>query len=178
MTAEIIEIDPKPVMPALSLEDALHRHQVLADYVHQFLREGTDYGRIPGCAKPTLLKPGAEKLIRLFGLTLQFDLVASHVDWQQGLFAYHYRCALSRRGLAIAAGDGCCNSRERKFLRQIQEGKQTVFDLQNTICKMAQKRAMLAATLVATSGSEFFAQDLEERVPASASHRKPKRRSA
>ncbi len=178
MTAEIIEIDPKPVMPALSVEDALQRHQVLADYVHQLLREGIDYGRIPGCSKPTLLKPGAEKLIRLFGLTLQFDLISSHVEWQQGLFAYHYRCQLSRRGLSVAAGDGCCNSRERKFLRQIQDGKQTVFDLQNTICKMAQKRAMLAATLVATSGSEFFAQDLEEQASAKQPQLKQRRRSA
>ena len=37
-----------------------------------------------------------------------------------------------------------------------------VADLVNTIQKMAQKRALVAATLIATSASEFFTQDVEE----------------
>jgi len=35
-------------------------------------------------------------------------------------------------------------------------------DVVNTIQKMAQKRALVPATLLATSGSEFFTQDLED----------------
>ena len=35
-------------------------------------------------------------------------------------------------------------------------------DLINTIQKMAQKRALVAATLIATSASEFFTQDVED----------------
>jgi hypothetical protein len=38
-----------------------------------------------------------------------------------------------------------------------------VADLVNTIQKMAQKRALVAATLIATSASEFFTQDVEDR---------------
>jgi hypothetical protein len=37
-----------------------------------------------------------------------------------------------------------------------------VADLVNTIQKMAQKRALVAATLIATSASEFFTQDIED----------------
>ena len=37
-----------------------------------------------------------------------------------------------------------------------------VADLVNTIQKMAQKRALVAATLIATSASEFFTQDVED----------------
>jgi hypothetical protein len=37
-----------------------------------------------------------------------------------------------------------------------------VFDLVNTIDKMAQKRALIAATLIATNASEFFTQDMED----------------
>jgi hypothetical protein len=37
-----------------------------------------------------------------------------------------------------------------------------VADLINTIQKMAQKRALVAATLIATSASEFFTQDVED----------------
>ena len=40
-----------------------------------------------------------------------------------------------------------------------------VADLVNTIQKMAQKRAVVAATLIATSASEFFTQDVED-IPA------------
>ena len=35
-------------------------------------------------------------------------------------------------------------------------------DLVNTIQKMAQKRALIAATLIAVSASEFFTQDVED----------------
>jgi len=41
-----------------------------------------------------------------------------------------------------------------------------VADAVNTIQKMAQKRALVAATLIATSASEFFTQDMEDAVPA------------
>lgn len=36
------------------------------------------------------------------------------------------------------------------------------FDLVNTLDKMAQKRALIAATLVAANASEFFTQDIED----------------
>jgi hypothetical protein len=37
----------------------------------------------------------------------------------------------------------------------------------NTILKMAQKRALVAATLIATGLSDYFTQDIEDFVPAS-----------
>jgi hypothetical protein len=39
-----------------------------------------------------------------------------------------------------------------------------IADQQNTILKMAQKRAMIAATLIGVNASEFFTQDLEDTV--------------
>ena len=39
-------------------------------------------------------------------------------------------------------------------------------DVVNTIQKMAQKRALVAATLIATSASEFFTQDMEDADPS------------
>lgn len=41
-----------------------------------------------------------------------------------------------------------------------------VADQVNTIQKMAQKRALVPATLLATSGSEFFTQDFEDNQPS------------
>jgi hypothetical protein len=40
-----------------------------------------------------------------------------------------------------------------------------VADVVNTIQKMAQRRALVAATLIATSASEFFTQDVEDADP-------------
>ena len=45
-------------------------------------------------------------------------------------------------------------------------------DSVNTIQKMAQKRALVPATLLATSGSEFFTQDLEDNPPEPADHQR------
>jgi hypothetical protein len=57
----------------------------------------------------------------------------------------------------VGEGDGCCNSMEIKYQKQ----KHKVFDLTNTICKIAQKRALIAAVLASSGASEFFSQDLE-----------------
>ena len=43
-----------------------------------------------------------------------------------------------------------------------------IFDMVNTILKMANKRAKIAATLNATSAHEFFTQDMEDIQPAAA----------
>jgi hypothetical protein len=42
-----------------------------------------------------------------------------------------------------------------------QKQKHKVFDLTNTICKIAQKRALIAAVLASCGASEFFSQDLD-----------------
>jgi hydroxymethylpyrimidine/phosphomethylpyrimidine kinase len=38
-----------------------------------------------------------------------------------------------------------------------------IFDQINTIQKMAQKRSLVGAVLIATGASKFFTQDLEDR---------------
>ena len=44
--------------------DAINRFQQI---VHANLIENQDFGVIPGTQKPTLLKPGAEKIAKLLG---------------------------------------------------------------------------------------------------------------
>ena len=46
----------------------------VAKLVANVLELGTDYGVIPGTKKPTLLKPGAEKLCNIAGLTAQYKV--------------------------------------------------------------------------------------------------------
>lgn len=109
-------------MPAMDLDRAKSRYLALKDFIGTCLQEGRDYGApFPGGDKPTLLKPGAEKLTTFFGLTTEFDLVEKIEDWTGAnhgghpLFSYTYRTTLSRSGMKICDAVGTCNSWESKY---------------------------------------------------------------
>lgn len=154
MSAEIIQLEQQ-IDP---LVQANNHYKMMVDFVKQQMKKGVDFGIVPGTNnKPVLLKPGAEKLCRLFNLYPQLELVESITDFDKPLFHYHYRCTIYRHGEPIGQGEGCCNSKEKKYEKQ----QYKVYDLVNTICKISQKRALISAVLVAVGASEFFAQDLD-----------------
>lgn len=154
MEAEIVKLEQLDPL----VQSANHYKMMIA-FVKQQMHRDVDFGVIPGTNnKPVLLKPGAEKLCRLFNLYPQLELVQSVTDFDKPLFHYHYRCTIYRHGEPVGQGEGCCNSKEKKYEKQ----QYKVYDLTNTICKIAQKRAMVSAVLVAVGASEFFTCDLEE----------------
>lgn len=69
--------------------------------------------------------------------------------------------------------DGCgakFDDADTRFTGEVGKVPNTeVFDLENTILKMADKRALVAATLIATGCSDIFTQDMEDVPPAQAS---------
>lgn len=127
--------------------------------VQKTLKDGHDYGVIPGTQKPTLLKPGAEKILMLLGLTSEYEVTERVQDYDKGLFAFTVKCVLSRGGLKVTEGVGHANTRERRYTsgRQLDP-----FSLANTVLKMAKKRAQVDAVLTVASLSEVFTQDLED----------------
>ncbi len=126
------------------------------DLVHNQLKQDQDFGIIPGTSKPTLLKPGAEKIIMLMGLRSEFDIVDSTHDWEKGFFQYQVRAKLFKGDTLITEGLGAANTREKKFI------KQDSYTIDNTILKMAKKRALIDGTLLVASLSEVFTQDIED----------------
>lgn len=198
------------------LKEEREQHQVLAQYVKQCMVEGTDYGRIAGSEKPTLLKPGAEKLIDLFGCTPEFTLVPEfcHEDFESGFFKYTFRCRILSRekGAVLAEGYGSANSRESRFRWRLAHRKcpvcnkdaiiqgkseygggwicfkkkggcgekyaatderitsqsvgrvenEDIADLDNTILKMAKKRAQVDGAIALARCSDMFTQDVED----------------
>jgi len=122
------------------------------------LRPKVDFGIIPGTDKPTLLKPGAEKILMLLGVTSTYELLERVQDYDQGFFAYTVKCELSKDGIIITEGLGHCNSRERKFMSQ----KVDPYTIANTCLKMAKKRAQVDAVLTLASLSDVFTQDIED----------------
>ena len=86
--------------------------------VHQHMIEGHDYGVIPGTgSKATLLKPGAEKIAKLLGLSDEYSIMNSVEDWDRPLFRYLIKCSLRsvRNGCLVSEGLGECNSMEAKY---------------------------------------------------------------
>jgi len=210
--------------PITTVANMVSTYNQMADFVREVLRENVDFGVVPGTDKPTLLKPGAEKLNRFFGLRPSFDEVDRIEDWSgkehdgEPFFYYRYRCNLWRGELKMADAEGSANSWEKKHrYRQAERvcpscGKPAIkrskypprgnseaepgwycyakiggcgseypvsdqritsqqlgsvrnpdiCDAVNTLQKMAQKRAFVAATLIACNGSEYFTQDVED----------------
>jgi len=93
---------------------AINRFQQVA---HANLVSGQDYGVIPGTQKPTLLKPGAEKIAKLLGLADEYDILDRQEDWDKPFFRYLVKCRLIsvRTGIVISEGLGECNSMESKY---------------------------------------------------------------
>ena len=85
--------------------------------VREVLIEDQDYGIIPGTAKPTLYKPGAEKITKLLNLYEEYEFIERIEDWDAPLFHYIVRCTLSdmASGVKVASGLGACNSRESRY---------------------------------------------------------------
>lgn len=249
-TTDLAHVPQQPlaVMPIFQMDQAKQRHDEIVRFVQDIMKKDIDYGEIPGTNKPTLLKPGAERLISFFGLSPKFLIVEKVEDWTgkttggEPLFYYFYKCQLWRGDYFVGEADGSCNSRESKYRwrwvreselpanadksklatrggtttefafaidkketggaygkpaeywakweRAIEDGsarpvkKKTksnkemdawemdtkvyripsddVASQVNTIQKMAQKRALVAVTLIAVNASEFFTQDLDD----------------
>ena len=142
----------------VTLVEAKNRVQQLQQFVTEFMKPGVDFGMAPGTDKPTLLKPGAEKLCEIYGFSKIVEIVTQKEDWELPLFAYIVKVRLvnKRTGFPEAEGVGAANSREKKY------SKQDAFSIQNTLLKMAKKRALVDAVLSATRSSGMFTQDIED----------------
>ncbi|HEX9996444.1 MAG TPA: hypothetical protein VGB45_04815 [Abditibacterium sp.] len=157
---EIMNPVSNDVFPDFAVDPAemSRRTAMLKDYVREHMSEGEDYGIIPGGSKPTLFKPGAEKLNAVFGLSPLVEINNRVEDWDASFVAYEVKVTLlNKRTQGIEAeGVGSCNSRERRYKNQ------DAANVANTILKMAKKRALIDATLSATRASGMFTQDLED----------------
>lgn len=177
------------VRPAASPLALMELHKEISTVVGSILVEGTDYGVIPGTGdKPALLKPGAERVCFAFGCAPRYEVVDRQIDhdrdvkwtkrkkvwrnahrgdreftWQEesgtslGLYRYEVRCTLLRRedGAVVAEGMASCSTMESKYIDRPR-------DSENTVLKMAQKRALVAAVLNGFGLSDRFTQDVDE----------------
>jgi hypothetical protein len=100
-----------------TIKDNLQKIRKYQNVVKELLVDGLDYGIIPGTQKPSLLKPGAEKLAKIHGLADTYDVIKSIEDWDKPFFNYLVKCTLTHlvSGKVISEGIGSCNSLESKY---------------------------------------------------------------
>lgn len=169
-----------------SIANTMAKIQQMQNVVQKTLKKGHDFGEVPGTSKPTLLKPGGEKICMLFGLNPEYEFLKTTEDYDKEFFSYNIRCTLFRNGQPVAQGVGSCNSKEKKYryinvdkipenyVGQSEEftdkygrvkykiNNPDICSLVNTILKMAKKRAFIDAVLQVASLSEVFTQDIED----------------
>lgn len=179
-----------------SITHMAQMRNALIAFTKEVLVKDQDYGVVPGVQKPTLLKPGAEKLMNLFGMSVEFECTDKVLDLNTKFVFYTYKATVRAKDRHIVTQcEGSVNSYEPKYryiwmekakpsqaeqdrLKAEGTGKfrkgssgwlwvertenPDLIGLQNTMQKMAQKRAFVGAILLATNASEFFTQDVED----------------
>jgi len=98
-----------------SVSDVMIQVQKIQEIMHQAMKKDEHYGIIPGTTKPTLYKPGAEKLGLTFRLMPQFKITKSELP--NGHREYEVVCTLIHvpSQLMMGEGVGSCSTMESKY---------------------------------------------------------------
>ena len=160
------------------------RQQVnlIQEVMASVMKPNVHYGIIPGCKKPSLWKPGAEKIMATFRISAHPEVEDLSTPDE---VRFRVRCeGKSPSGRSLGFGIGECSDKDGKWRwrspkpneyentpedrRRIKYGndgeeKQVRADTPaNTILKMAKKSAMIDMVLTVTGASDVFDQDIED----------------
>lgn len=194
-TALVTRVEPRqPVrmlQPIAAPAEIMATQNATRTFIQRALDKGRDYGTVKGIEKPMLLKPGAERIVLAFGCYARFTVVDSEIDhdrevrwskrkkqWRNeyqgdkrfdwiedagtslGLYRYVVRCDIVSRETETVVGScaGSCSTLESKYIDRPR-------DMENTVLKMAVKRALVGAVLITYGLSDQFTQDLDDWDP-------------
>jgi len=192
MSEELVVKEKQKAIVSLTPKDVRDQVNLIQEVMKSVMKKGEHYGIIPGCEKPSLLKPGAEKLNLTFRLAPFYSKEAGCIE-EKDFISFTIKCLICSQetGKELGAGLGSCNSRETKYstravpvwkatdddksmgqkqTRKKKDGKEYVvyivhqnpWNIHNTLLKMACKRALVAAVLNVTAASDIFTQDIED----------------
>jgi len=116
----IMENETLPAAPAtlqmLPLAQMKSWYNDFVEFSKSILKKDLDFGVIPGTPKPSLYKPGAEKLRVVYGLGVEMETIAEVTDLDRPFVDYTYKATVkSKAGQILAQCEGSCNSMEPKF---------------------------------------------------------------
>ena len=76
-----------------SIAGTMQKINTFQTVIQKNLKQDHDFGVIAGAgSKPTLLKPGGEKICMMFGLNPEYDFLEKTEDYKEGFFAYNIKC--------------------------------------------------------------------------------------
>lgn len=121
------DLQPVPFDPtanALTAQQLLGQVALIQNIMSTAMKEGEHYGKIPGCGdKPTLLKPGAEKLCMTFRLSPQYHIEDRNLDGEHREFRILVTLLSIGSNANIGQGVGLCSTREAKYRYRGKAGR-------------------------------------------------------
>jgi hypothetical protein len=129
------------------------------------LVEGVDYGTVPGVPKPFLWKAGAEWLLGWARYGYRTERVDLERDPDGRPYGVTYRCEVFAGAPTnvIATCDGYCGYDEPNYEEHLGKNNRSIPRAPwNTIVKMAQKRALVGATVSACRASGILTAEGED----------------
>lgn len=103
----------------LAASDLKEQVNLIQDVMKAVMKDGEHYGKIPGCGdKPSLLQPGAQKLIMTFRLVpdAEVEVVDLFNATVQGHREYRVKVKMyAQNGVFLGSGVGSCNTMEKKY---------------------------------------------------------------
>lgn len=100
----------------MSLEWAKQGYANFVAFTKSILADGRDFGKVPWISKPSLLKPGAEKLRLFYGLGVEIERTSETMDIEKDFYDVTYKVSVrDKQGVTISECEGSCNTYEDNY---------------------------------------------------------------
>lgn len=189
LTAAEPEARPLQVLK-FSRDEIIAHVRLVQQVMDAVMKEDVHYGIVPGTKRQSLWKAGAEVLGMTFRIAPSYEIEDLSTD---DCIRYRVICIGTHQitGVVLGEGAGACSSYEDKYKWRkavhkneydatpedrrrikyyadggtVRQVRTTPEDLDNTILKMACKRAQIAMIINVTATGDMFSQDLEDLPP-------------
>ena len=110
----------------MSVEDLIGQVNLIQKVMSAVMKDGEHFGKIPGCGdKPSLLQPGAQKLMVTFRLAPEYNIIERELDKSHR--EYRVTCTLKTIGSGsfVGQGAGSASTMEGKWRFRVAPKKLT-----------------------------------------------------
>lgn len=101
---------------AMSVQDIVNQREMITSLMKSAMKEGMDYGKIPGCGdKPSLFQPGAQKMGFLFRIRSEYDIIEKELPGDHREYRIICRLWHMPSNSECSQGVGICSTMEGKY---------------------------------------------------------------
>lgn len=108
------------------MADMKMKYNAVQEFFKEVMVKDEDFGVIPGTQKPSLYKPGAEKLCELYGFAALVKSKTEERDFDTGFYRVEFVLQMVHRSSGVVVGEGVgeCSTYESKYrYRWVSENK-------------------------------------------------------